>query len=183
MEPGKRLINWVWYFKVADHSPEMAKIFTDVNGRLHPNTVAQGLVNPEVWADQKARYVDRFIEPLAEVVTKTPKPFVTKVIEAECRTASFYEGRVVLVGDAFTAHRSHMGMASEQAARHCWQMDRVWRGEITQAQRDQEARLYAKRFLLINRMIGLSGMEWFFTLLRAGIAYTWLMFLNRLGFA
>lgn len=160
----------------------MARIFTDVNGRVHPNTVSQGLINPEVWEDQKARYVEHFPGPLAEVVTKTPKPFVTKVGEAECSTASFHDGRVVLVGDAFTSHRSHMGMASEQAARHCWQMDRVWRGEITQEQRDREARLYARRFLLINRMIGLTGMEWFLTLLRTGISYTWVMLLHRIRY-
>ena len=51
-----------------------------------------------------------------------------------------------------------MGMASEQAARHCWQMDRVWRGEITQQQRDREATMYAQKFLLLNRCIGLFGL-------------------------
>ena len=50
----------------------------------------------------------------------------------------------MLVGDAFTAFRSHMGMASEQAARYCWQIDRVWREEITQKQRDLEATVYAE---------------------------------------
>ncbi|KAG8169389.1 hypothetical protein KVR01_000134 [Diaporthe batatas] len=181
LEPGKRLINWVWYFKVTGGSHEMARIFTDVNGRVRQNTVSQGLVNPEVWADQKAKYVDHFPTPFAEVVTMTPKPFVTKVGEAESSTASVYDGRVVLVGDALTSHRPHMGMASEQAARHCWQMDKVWRGETTQEQRDCEARLYARRFLLINRMIGLSGMEWLLTLLRTGISYTWVMFLHQIG--
>lgn len=159
----------------------MDKTFTDVNGKLHASTIPQGLVKPDIWAAQKAQYMDQFISPLAEIVANTPKPFVTKVSEAECSTASFHDGRVVLVGDAFTAHRSHMGMASEQAARHCWQMDRVWRGEITQTQRDQEARLYAKKFLLINRMIGLSGMEWFLTLLRTGLAYMWLMLMQWIG--
>ncbi|KAG6365508.1 hypothetical protein INS49_007119 [Diaporthe citri] len=181
LEPGKRLINWVWYFKVQDNTPDMAKIFTDVNGVVHHNTVPQGLVSPKIWADQKARYFDQFIEPLAEVVSKTQTPFVTKVGDAECRAASFYDGRVILVGDAFAAHSSHMGMASEQAARHCWQMDRVWRGDITQEQRDREATFYAKRYLLINRMIGLGGMEWFLTLLWTVFAYAWLMFLHQIG--
>ena len=52
VEPGKRLLNWVWYSVVPDGSPEMASIFTDVNGKLHLNTVPQGLVNPKLWADQ-----------------------------------------------------------------------------------------------------------------------------------
>lgn len=158
VEPGKRLLNWVWYFVVPDGSPEMASIFTDVDGTLHPYTVPQGLVNPKLWADQVARYRSQMIAPLAEVVSKTPRPFVTKVGEAQVRQASFFDGRLVLVGDGFTAFRSHMGMASEQAARHCWQMDRVWRGEITQKQRDLEATIYAEKFILMNRLIGLGGL-------------------------
>lgn len=98
------------------------------------------------------------IAPLAEAVNKTPFPFVTKVAESQIQQASHFDNRVVVVGDAFTALRSHMGMASEQAARHCWQMDRVWRGEITQEQRDREATMYAEKFLLINRLIGLIGL-------------------------
>lgn len=158
VEPGKRLLNWVWYFVVPDGSPEMASIFTDVNGTVQPNTVPQGLVNPKLWADQVARYQSQMIAPLAEVVSQTPRPFVTKVGEAQIRQASFFDDRLVLVGDAFTAFRSHMGMASEQAARHCWQMDRVWRGEITQKQRDLEATAYAEKFILMNRLIGLGGL-------------------------
>ena len=158
VEPGKRLLNWVWYFVVPDGSPEMASIFTDVNGELHPNTVPQGLVEPKSWADQVARYQSQMIAPLAEVVSQTPRPFVTKVGEAQARQASFFDDRLVLVGDAFTAFRSHMGMASEQAARHCWQMDRVWRGEITQKQRDLEATIYAEKLILMNRLIGLGGL-------------------------
>ena len=54
-----------------------------------------------------------------------------------------------------------MGLASEQAARHCWQMDRVWRGEITQGERDREARFYADKLILLNRLIGLGGLgQW-----------------------
>ena len=55
VEPGKRLLNWVWYFIVPDGSPEMASIFTNFNGKVHPNTVPQGLVNPKLWADQVSR--------------------------------------------------------------------------------------------------------------------------------
>ncbi|KAF2274186.1 FAD/NAD(P)-binding domain-containing protein [Westerdykella ornata] len=125
IEPGKRLLNWVWYFVVPEGSPELTEIFTDVNGKFHPSTVPHGLIKPNIWAAQIARYKDQMIAPLAEAVTQTPLPFVTKVAESEIQQASHFDNRLVVVGDAFTALRSHMGMASEQAARHCWQMDRV----------------------------------------------------------
>jgi hypothetical protein len=158
VEHGKRLLNWVWYFVVPDGSPQMSEIFTDANGKAHPYTVPHGLINPKLWAAQIARYQDQMIPPIAEAVTKTSRPFVTKVGESQIQQASHFDNRRIVVGDAFTGLRSHMGMASEQAARHCWQMDRVWREEITQEDRNREATRYAERFLLINRLIGLTGL-------------------------
>ncbi|KAI0139917.1 FAD binding domain-containing protein [Hypoxylon sp. NC0597] len=175
VEPGKRLINWVWYYVVPDGSPEMDAIFTDVNGKVHPNTVPQGLVNPEVWKAQLERWSSIMTGPLAELVANTPKPFVTKVIEAQTTKASFYDGRLVLVGDAFTGFRSHLGWASEQAARHAVSLDRVWKGEITMKQRDEEAILYAQRFIYLNRMMGFSGLGWMASFLRNALAYVWVM--------
>jgi len=181
VEPGKRLINWVWYFVVPDDSAEMAAIFRDVNGKVHPNTVPHGLINPDIWSSQVARYLPHMVAPLAEIITKTPKPFVTKVGEAQCFTPSFYDGRLVLVGDAFTGLRSHLGMASEQAAQHVVQMDKVWRGEMTQEQREAEAILYAKRFILLNRLIGFTGMSWVIAVLQTIVAYVFLMAKYKLG--
>ncbi|KAL2861155.1 uncharacterized protein BJX67DRAFT_391587 [Aspergillus lucknowensis] len=181
VEPGKRLINWVWYYVVPTGSPEMKAIFTDINGKQHKNTVPQGLVNPAIWAKQLERYLPQTTSPLAEVVSLTPQPFVTKVGEVETTAATFFDGRLVLVGDAFTGFRSHLGKASEQAARHCLQMDRVWRGEITQEQRDREAVLYAKRLLLLNRMIGLTGLGYLWAVCKTGVAYIWLMLKYKLG--
>ena len=37
-------------------------------------------------------------------------------------------------------------------------MDRVWREEITQKQRDLEATIYAEKLVLMNRLIGLGGL-------------------------
>ena len=142
----------------------MQAIFTDVNGKAHPYTVPHGMIDPKLWANQIASYRSQMIAPIAEAVSLTPRPFVTKVGETQIRQASFFDDRLVVVGDAFTGLRSHMGMASEQAARHCWQMDRIWRGEMTQAQRNREATMYAEKFILLNRMIGLIGLGHYFQL-------------------
>ena len=113
--------------------------------------------------------------PLVELVSNTHKPFVTKVIEVQTTEASFFEGRLVLVGDAFTGFRTHLGMASEQAARHAISLDRVWRGEITMKQRDEEAVLYAQRFIYLNRMMGFLSLGWMLSLLINTLAYVWVM--------
>ncbi|KFA52981.1 hypothetical protein S40293_11358, partial [Stachybotrys chartarum IBT 40293] len=48
VEPGERLVNWVWYFRVPDNSPELATIFTDIHGKQHPSTQPQGLIHPDI---------------------------------------------------------------------------------------------------------------------------------------
>ncbi|RMZ86734.1 hypothetical protein DV736_g6041, partial [Chaetothyriales sp. CBS 134916] len=181
VEQGKRLLNWAWYYMVPNGSPEMDAIFTDASGKIFPTTVPRGLIKPEVWASQVARYQDVMIPPLREVVTKSPRPFVTKVIEAEATRSSFCDNRVALVGDAFTAFRSHMGLSSEQAARHCWQMDRVWKGEMIHTQRDREAMLYAKGVILSNRIVGLTCLGRLWDVVKTVLAYAWLLIGARLG--
>ncbi|QMW34533.1 hypothetical protein G4B84_009999, partial [Aspergillus flavus NRRL3357] len=172
VEPGRRLVNWVWYYPVPEGSVAMDTIFTDINGVLHNSTVPGDLLDPKVWSVQKRRYISDGTTPhLAEVVSQTRRPFVTKVGEVEASAASYFDGRLVLVGDAFATFRSHLGLASEQAARHCLQMDRVWSGEISQAARDREARLYAAKLLLLNRLMGFLGLGWWWSALKTGLAY------------
>jgi hypothetical protein len=159
----------------------MAAIFTDINGKLHSNTVPQGLVNPKVWGAQVARYLPQMTAPLADVISNTPNPFITKVGEAQCRAASFYDGHLMLIGDAFTGYRSHLGMASEQAARHCLAVEKVMSGHLSPEQYHREAVFYADRFILLNRCIGLSGMGWLSSLVWTALSYAWLMVSYRTG--
>lgn len=163
----------------------MAAIFTDIHNKPHAHTVPQGLIQPDLWADQKAHFLPLMHRHLAEIISKTARPFVSKVVDRDCTgpaisaataensrgQGSFFNGRLILVGDAYTAFRPHMGMASEQAARHCWQMDAVWRGEMMLAERDREAARYARRFVLLNRVIGLLGMGYWGQLVVTIVAF------------
>ncbi|KAL4921613.1 hypothetical protein BDW62DRAFT_208206 [Aspergillus aurantiobrunneus] len=175
VHPGKRLINWVWYYVVPENSAEMKQIFTDIHGKLHSNTVPQGLLNPGLWATQLARYLPQMTKPLAEVISSTSRVFVTKVGEAQCTSPTAFNGHLVLVGDAFTGFRSHLGKASEQAAQHALQIDRVWHGEISQQERNREAVFYVKRLVLLNRLMGFTGLGWVWAVVETGLAYIWLL--------
>jgi 2-polyprenyl-6-methoxyphenol hydroxylase-like FAD-dependent oxidoreductase len=180
VDPGTRRLNWVWYYPAAEGSAEMNAIFTDLNGALQPHTVPPHLLNPAVWSAHRRRYIpEQTTAAVAELVIETSQPYVTKVGESDAHPSTFFDNRLVLVGDAFSGFRSHMGLASEQAARHCFQMERVWRGEMTQAARDREAILYARRLLLLNRLVGFLGMEWWWAEIRTVLAYLWLMMICR----
>lgn len=153
---GFRLINWVWYWNI-DEPYELNQVLTDIHGYTHAITVASGLVSPEIWKKHLANTLPSLPPPFAELLLKTENPFVTKVNDAICEKASFADGHVVLVGDALATFRPHFALATEQAARHCLALGKVWEGETTIEQWEKEATGWAKGIWLGSRALG-SGL-------------------------
>lgn len=155
--PGQRLINLVWYCNMRDRSPELDETFTDINEKKHQKTVPRGLVRAEVWDRARRRARGKVAEPFAEVLEKVQRPFVTRIHDAFSSASSFHDGHVVLVGDAFSSFRPHAATATEQAAFHSNTLEKVYTGEMTQEAWDREVLVYARRMILLNRLIGNFG--------------------------
>ncbi|KAF2964495.1 hypothetical protein GQX73_g9058 [Xylaria multiplex] len=175
--PGERLLNWVWYYNVAEGSPEMRNFFTDIHGKGHHNTVPRGLVQPAVWEgvlkSKLSQMVDpvEVVDPFAELLEKTEIPFVTKINDALCTSPSFYNGHVILVGDALTIFRPHVGAATEQAALHCLAMEKVSNGEKTLAAHIRQVGIHAKSMWLLSRIVGEFRQGSMFSFLKALFLY------------
>jgi hypothetical protein len=170
-EPGERLLNWVWYYNVPEDSFEITDILTDTSGRLHENTVPRGLVRHDVWDRFRAAILPEISPPFRELLQKTTDPFVTKVRDVECSSASFYDGRVILVGDAFSTLRPHLGLATEQAALHCNALADVYQGIKTKSSWDRDVCQHAKRLILATRIVAELGQGTSFTLLKSLLFY------------
>lgn len=181
MEPGERLLNWVWYHKVADESPEMRLIFADANGRHHRNTVPRGLVSRVLWDMLRKDVMTQLAPPFAELLERTQDPFVTKVSDVLCESPSFYDGHVVLVGDAFATFRPHLGFSTDQAALHSLTLERVDRGEMKHDEWCREMMIYAQRMSLLNRVMGQFCLGSTFAFLTAAAMY--LMFMIKIKFS
>ncbi|KAK3689077.1 FAD binding domain protein [Podospora appendiculata] len=175
--PGDRLINWVWYYNVADGSREMHDIFTDVEGVRHNNTVPAGLVNPQVWERCRESLTAQMTAPFAEIVRQTAAPFVTKVNDVLCTQSSFHDGRVVLVGDAFACVRPHFGLATDHAAFQCLAFIRLWNGEVSRAAWSREVLVQSKKLWFLSILLGRYGLDTWASLLRTVLSY--LVFLAR----
>ncbi|CAF0954572.1 unnamed protein product [Adineta ricciae] len=118
LDQGLRLINWVWYCNYADPS----EILTDCHGRKHHWTVPRGKVAHKVWEDLK-QYANSNLPPqFIELVNATQVPFVQAVSDVLATQACYYNGRVVLVGDALAGFRPHTASATSQAAFHGLQL-------------------------------------------------------------
>lgn len=122
LEPGKRLLNWVWYVNYKEDSPEYRDIMTDKNGKSHHITLPAGGVRDEVWSQQKDSAKKILPLAFAELVEKTKVPFIQAITDVISPSANLDSGRVLLIGDALAGVRPHTGMSSNQAALDAMQL-------------------------------------------------------------
>lgn len=118
VEPGQRLINFVYYtnFPDDDGSPELDEILTDRHGRRHRITMPPGLMDPSAWQRQQDLARARLPPQFAELVRKAQKPFAQAVTDVLSPTNEFLDGKVVLIGDALAGFRPHTVASTSQAA-------------------------------------------------------------------
>jgi 2-polyprenyl-6-methoxyphenol hydroxylase-like FAD-dependent oxidoreductase len=116
LEPGKRLLNWVWYVNYKEDSPEHVDIMTDEDGKRHHITLPAGGVRDQVWKRQKEFAKDVLPPQFAELVEKTKVPFIQAITDVIAPSADLDSGRVLLIGDALAGLRPHTAMSTSQAA-------------------------------------------------------------------
>lgn len=148
-------MNWMWYRNVPE--PQLAGTMTDIHGKTHAGTVPRELLNPEVWQKQLAVGADLLPSAFYELISKTKQPFVTKIHDVASSRATFFGGKLVLVGDALVAFRPHIALSSNQAALDCLTLEQVIEGEISMKQWERKVLNYGYRFRALSVMIGDYG--------------------------
>ncbi|MCJ1448608.1 MAG: hypothetical protein MMC23_009125 [Stictis urceolatum] len=116
MEPGSRLINFVWYTNFPEGSDELDLVMTDREGKRRRITIPPGQMRPEAWNMVKERAKGRLPPQMSEMVSKTKQPFVQAVTDVITPYNSFANRKVFLVGDALAGFRPHTVASTSQAA-------------------------------------------------------------------
>jgi 2,6-dihydroxypyridine 3-monooxygenase len=119
LEPGGRLINWLWYRNVEEGA-ELDDLMTDREGNLREVSLGPGDVRERHVEKLRDAATSALPPPLAEVVLKTAKPFVQLVFDVEAPRMAF--GRICLIGDAAFALRPHAAAGSAKAAEDAWKL-------------------------------------------------------------
>ena len=133
VEPGRRLVNMVWYRNVApDALPEF---LTDRDGVAREVSLPPGQVRPDQVDAMRADAAALLAPPIADVVLSVAEPFVQAVFDIE--VPAMAAGRVCLLGDAAFAVRPHAAAGTAKAAEDGW----VLAEEILRAQGDVDAAL------------------------------------------
>lgn len=143
---------------VDEDSAEFREIFTDISGKRHSTTIPRGKMRPQVWA-KKRNNGTALSAPFAELVEKTEDPFVSAIREAPASNSVFYDGKLLLVGDAFSLFRPHVGASTNQAAVQALGLADVFQGKSNLADWEKSSLEYARRTSAISVAYG----ESFFT--------------------
>ena len=100
-------------------------------------------------------YADSVLaRPFAELVSKTTDPFISSVSDTITPRASFFDGKLLLVGDALTLFRPHVALSANQAAVDCLQLEKMLEGKISTKEWERKALQYGARTRLLSVMTG-----------------------------
>ncbi|KAI5209506.1 FAD/NAD(P)-binding domain-containing protein [Aureobasidium subglaciale] len=116
LDPGKRLVNWVWYRNYMQDSTELADLMTGEDGSRHRVTLPPDQMKDETWVKQKQDAKGILPAQFAELVNKTTHPFVQAITDNISPTNQCCDGRLYLVGDALAGFRPHTAASTSQAA-------------------------------------------------------------------
>lgn len=116
IEPGRRLINMVWYRNVA--GPDLPAFLTDSDGARRAVSLPPGHARADQIEEMRRFAADHLAPPIAEMVTSVPEPFVQAVYDIE--VPGMASGRACLIGDAAFAVRPHAAAGTAKAAEDGW---------------------------------------------------------------
>jgi 2,6-dihydroxypyridine 3-monooxygenase len=117
VEPGCRLVNFVWYRNYAAGN-ELGDLMTDRHGVRHDLSMPpDGAREPHLAALHEAAG-ELLAGQLAEVVHRTERPFVQVICDVAVDRMAF--GRVCLIGDAAFGLRPHAAAGTAKAAADAW---------------------------------------------------------------
>ena len=117
VEPGKRLINYVWYRNYLAGA-ELDEVLTGTDGVTREVSVPPGLSREHHLNEVRTHAAARLPEIISTVVSATKQPFLQVVFDADVEQMVF--GRVCLLGDAAWVARPHAAAGTAKAADDAW---------------------------------------------------------------
>jgi hypothetical protein len=154
---------------------------TDVDGHKHRNTLPRGKINPEKWAQQKVLAVQLLPAPFVELIQKTANHFISAISDLDIGKPSFFDGKLLFVGDALATFRPLVASSTHQAAIDAQLVESLMGGEINISQWEDRVLSYAHITTLRSKlwgayfMYGLATVMFVLTALQygAGMALQW----------
>ncbi|KAF2852925.1 FAD/NAD(P)-binding domain-containing protein [Plenodomus tracheiphilus IPT5] len=158
MVSGDRCVEWCWYDACDVSSPDFSEYMTDRYGTQHNMTVSAELLRPETWAEQLSRRKSVVPPIWQSLFAKSGLPLLTAIHSFDNEQAAFYGGKLLLVGEAFTQIRPHLGASCDIAALQAVHLPGVLNGEISIAEWEKIVADYANEKSIGSKATGVFGM-------------------------
>jgi len=117
IEPGRRLMNFVWYRNYLEGA-ELDHLLTDNQGVRRSLSVPQGMVAEQHCREVRASARARLPSDIAHVVLAAKDLFVQVIFDILVKRMVF--GQVCLLGDAAFVARPHAAAGTAKAAEDGW---------------------------------------------------------------
>lgn len=108
----------------------------------------------EVWEKTLQRGRKLLNLPLVDLLESTQDPFISVIRHFKSPKSVLNDGKVLLVGDAFTLFRPHAAASTNQAARQAMSLAEVLEGDITLAEWEKNVIDYVNRYTAISDAFG-----------------------------
>lgn len=181
LEPGQRRLNWVWYCNYSDDSPELTEIMTDCDNHQHRNTLPLGKMRADVWNRQKSHAAEVLNPPFLELINKTTEPFVSTVSDTVADRASFFDNKLLLVGEALALIRPHLALSTNQSAMNCLLLEKALNGEMAISQWERQVLHNAAKSQAMTNAFGTYFQYGGWTFLRHLLRLCWIMIVQALS--
>ena len=133
--------------------------------------VPTGKLRKEVWDKQTGIGKSVLPNPFVELLEKTKQPFVSAISDSIVPTALFFDGKLILVGDALSLFRPHVALSTNQGALHCSLLEKVLKGEMSMMQWERKVLQYASSTRLSSIVVGNYGQKGLASFLVSVIQY------------
>jgi 2-polyprenyl-6-methoxyphenol hydroxylase-like FAD-dependent oxidoreductase len=94
----------------------------------------------------------------SDVVWKSGSPLVTAVTNVQSSKAAFFDGKLLLCGDAFTQLRPHLGLGCNLAALQATTLAKVLKGDMKMDDWERDIIGYATEFSYRSAAMGQFGL-------------------------
>jgi hypothetical protein len=110
---------------------------------------------------------------MLELIEKTANPAISVIHDYACPKAAFFDGKVLLVGDALALFRPHAALSFNQAALDCLLLEKVMTGEMDIKTWETKVTVYGARSLAVNETAGAYAIYGIFAAARGIWKYLW----------
>lgn len=154
MARGNRFINWVWYTPLVEGSEAWRRTMTGKDGIAHRTTIPIGFMTGEVRESFRAMAKEMLDPTYCEIVLKTDQPFLTAIRESLPSRISFFDGRLLLAGEAACLATPFAGAAVNQAAVSAFTLEKMVKGEVDANEWEKTVQASGNKQAAMSKSIG-----------------------------